>query len=369
MATAMDPFEGAKAEREDQRRQLLDAVSTGGAAAKKAYDDAQAAVAASRQDALNRAQQRAQITGTNFGGQDLNPVADAAGLMGGYLSGQSAAGQQHLQSIGASGESYLAKVGAIAPFIQSQNIDKAAQRENEYKTAIAQAQAKIDADKAAQEQEFARQKELLALKDMYETRQSNASAAAKAKAATATKATLPQLIGLANQEPGYMRDNQNILGQAKGGENIAAANLLQRAGQYGRQLGVDPLKLAELGAPGQMNTLAGQLTKQATAPAPPPVLNADFLRNFKYDGKPISSTRTQEVLRAPEVQETDRFIREMLNTKIRNGIIDDTGAGDFNGMRPVDAFNEYLNSLPGIRTMKEALKAYYLPWIESNLRG
>lgn len=194
----MSPYEGAKSEREDANRGLLEAVATAGAEGKKAYQAARDAVGQQRQGALDRAAQQAQMTGQNFGPAATAPVMQEADRFGTYYAGQEAAGQQHLQNIGASGSSYLAKVGAIAPFMQQKALDQAAGRENQYKIEIAQNQAKIDAEKAAEELAHKRQLEMMALRNQYDiagdTRSyQNQMNLSNSKATAEKKATLPKI--------------------------------------------------------------------------------------------------------------------------------------------------------------------------------
>jgi hypothetical protein len=61
MPGTQDPFAGADTINQESQKALLDSIATGGAAGKKAYEDAQAEVASNRQGALNRAMQRQQI--------------------------------------------------------------------------------------------------------------------------------------------------------------------------------------------------------------------------------------------------------------------------------------------------------------------
>ena len=365
----MDPFEGAKSEREEANKGLLEAVAMAGAEGKKAYQAARDAVGQQRQGALDRAAQQAQMTGQNFGPAATAPVMQEADRFGTYYAGQEAAGQQHLQNIGASGSSYLAKVGAIAPFMQQKAIDQAAARENEYKMAIAQNQAKIDAEKAAREREYAHDFEMLAARDRYDQKGAAASAD-KAKADAVEKITLPELIGLAKQQPNIMKDSGNILGSVKGQNVHAAGNLAQRAGTIGGQIGMSPAKLAGLQTPDFQKNLMSDLAGLEGKPAPPPIpapLSKDWImQNVIMPGttKKATSSRADDVLKAPEVQMAQRFLETLNVTKLENGRIDDASASDFRGMTPRQAFDTWLDSQPGILTMKAALRQYYGPYLD-----
>jgi hypothetical protein len=275
MPGTQDPFAGADTINQESQKALLDSIATGGAAGKKAYEDAQAEVASNRQGALNRAMQRQQITGQNLGGEDTQRVNATADRFGNALASGNANFQQNMQGIGASGQSFLQKVGAISPLIQSENLNKAAQRENDYKSAIAAAQERADA--AAQAKQDQQNFELMKLgitEGNSNSRAQNAIDAANARAnrTTSTGATnnvtLPQLVGMATQQPKILNDSGNILGSAVGGENIRAAQLGAQAGDIGRSLGVPETKLAGLNEPGFQNSLTKDLTKVNPGPSP-----------------------------------------------------------------------------------------------------
>lgn len=364
----MDPFEGAKSEREDANRQLLEAVATAGAEGKRAYQTARDAANSQRQSALDRAGQQAQMTGQNFGPAPMNPVVDEANRFNTYFQGQEAAGQQHLQDIGASGSSYLAKVGAIAPFMQQKALDQAGARENEYKMSIAQNQAKIDADKAARERDYQHDFAMLAARDRADAK----SSAAKSRADSVEKITLSELVGLANQQPNVYKDSGNILGSVKGQNAIAAGNLAQRAGTIGGQIGMSPAKLAGLQTPdfqrNLMSDLAGLEGPAGAAPLPPPISKDWITQNVIMPGtkKTATGSRADDVLKAPEIGQAVEFLTDLGGAKIERGRLNDPLLGsDFTGMSPKDAFNAYIDSLPGILTMKAALKQYYAPYLDN----
>lgn len=189
----MTPFEGAKSEREDAQRALLEAVANAGRAGKDAFTQARAEVERARTAALDRAAQRAALTGQNLGGADTSPALDTADRFGSFYAGQEAAGQQHLQNIGASGSSYLAKVGAIAPFMQQKAVDAAADRDNQYRMDVAANQSQIDAQKAQRLQDHQWQLERMQKQNVLDMAKANASASAKAAAAKPVTPQLPKL--------------------------------------------------------------------------------------------------------------------------------------------------------------------------------
>lgn len=363
----MDPFAGAASEGEDQKRGLLDAIAAGGVAGKEAYNMAQKEVGTMRTGALDRAQTRANMTGQDFGGVDTAPVTEAADRYGTYFAGQRAASQSQLDQIGASGTSYLAKIGAIAPFMQNQNLQAAADREQGFKTEIASNQSKIDSQKAKDAADREHDITMLSMR-LAEDR---ANAAAKSGAAKTNSITLNQLVGAAKQQPNIMKDSGNIMASVKGQNMAAAGNLAGRAGTIGRNLGVDEEKLMGLSEPGFLTGLAGDLAKMEGGPskAQPPMFDKNWLTSsFRYDGKPISGARADEVMRAPETKSAERFISDLSNAKLgANGrlvpgpIFDET----FSGLTLREAFNNWIDQQPGIRTMKTALKDYYGPYLDS----
>lgn len=370
----MDPFVGAKSEGEDQKRGLLDAIAEGGVAGKQAYQDAQKEVGTYRQGALDRASQRANMTGQSFGGAEMAPVTEAADRYGTYFAGQRAASQSQLDQIGASGTSYLAKINAIAPFVQNQNLQAAADREQGFKTEIAANQSKIDGQKLADQANRDHDIKMLQMRLAADQQQAGASAratASKESSASVKGITLNQLVGAAQQQPNVYKDSGNIMASVKGQNVAAAGNLVGRAGTIGRNLGVDEAKLAGLTEPGFMTGLAGDLAKMGggAAPTQPPLFDKNWLTNsFRYDGKPISGARADEVMRAPETKSAERFISDLSNAKLgSNGrlvpgpIFDES----FSGLTLREAFNNWIDQQPGIRTMKTALKDYYGPYLDS----
>ena len=245
----LDPFAGAAENSEEQKRGLLEAIAQGGAAGRQEYENAQAQVNKQRQGALDWAAQRARLTGQDLGGANTAPVTESADRFGTYFAGQNDAFQNNLQNIGSSASSYLAKIAAIAPFIQAENQQKASEREQQLKMAIAANQQKIDAEKAAalQQQQFELQK--LAKQNEYKS----SAASAKAK----KPPTSSQILGMAEQyvtqHPGLAIDKQTKIlggprmkiGPAVPGTDVAAikpqlVNVSNIAGQLAEAYGVPP---------------------------------------------------------------------------------------------------------------------------------
>ena len=206
---------------------------------------------------------------------------------------------------------------------------------------------------------------------------SNLSAKALAKAQAAAKSnaksiTLDQLIGAASSEPSIMKDSQNILGQAVGGENIAAANLLDRARQIGTEAGVDPFKLAGLREPGRLKGLTRDLSGSAPDKQLPASPSKEWImQNVTMPGttQKATASRADDVLSAPEVAATAQFVGQLMNAKINNGVLDDDGSTlkVAKGYTPEQAFIFWVDAQPGTLTMKQAMKDYYIPWIRQNV--
>lgn len=343
---ALDPFQGAAQESEDQKRALLDAVAAAGTAGKAAHLAAKAEVETARTGALNRAQTRANMTGQDFGGTDTAPVTEAADRFGSYFAGQQAASQSQLDQIGASGSSYLAKIGAIAPFMQSQNIQAAADREQGFKTEVAQSQAKIDAAKAKDAADRQHDLQMFNLKDTASRRDTLAKAAAVKPAKPLTKA---QLLGAGQtvaDDYSQMLNTPNAFTADESARALAAYKGLPSE---------------------EVNTILGpRKVPEKVVPQQPPPFNRDWLTGaFRYDGKNISGTKADEVLRAPEVQQAQRFLEMLSVTKLEGGRIDDASAKNYRGMTPRQAFEDWLSEQSGIRTMKAALKDYYGQYLDS----
>lgn len=349
-----DPFEGAKSEGQDQQRALLDAIANAGAAGRKAYEDAQAQVERSRAAALERAVARAQLTGQNLGGADTAAVGESADRFGNYFAGQNAANQSHLGNIGASAQSYLDKISQIAPFLQSENTNKAADREQQIKLAQQANQAKIDADKAAQLASYQHDFDMLTMRN----KQAQQSAAQRATSAKAPKLTKAQLLGAGQTlSDEYATD----AGMAPGSQGTFSADQSARA--------LAAYRNNEFGDGPDENEVNALLGPRKAAPVAAPQVPQPFDKNyllgpFRYEGKAITSSRADEVLRAPEVAGGQRVVEILSTQKLdSNGRI--TANTDERGMTPWQAFETWLDAQPGIRTMKTAMKDYYRPYLTS----
>lgn len=355
------PFEGAKEYAEGEKKALLEAVAQQGAAGKAAWQTAQAETDKMRQAALDRAQQRARLTGQELGGTDVAPVAETADRFGTYFAGQQAAGQDLFGQIGASGESYLSKIAAISPFMKEKGDIAAAEREQKYRLGIAANQAKLDAEKEAAAEAHKRDIELLKLRASIDETAAEKAATRAAIAKAAEKAAEP--LGKAD-----------ILGA---GQTIADqySQMLNKpdafsAEQAGRALA------AYKGIPDvTVNTLLGPRTPSpaASSLAPLPPIDKNWLTSaFRYDGKPISSKRADEVLNAPEIKTAQELIPQIASLKRDpiSGRVDEdlTWQGQkvsTKGMTPREIFNFWLDAAPGIRTMKEALRERYGSYLDT----
>lgn len=361
----LDPFQGAAAENTDQKKGLLDVISTAGSAGKKAYEEAQAQVNTQRQNALNYAAQRQQMTGQDLGGANTAPVTESADRFGTYFGGQNAAFQNNLQAIGASGQSYLDKIQAITPFAQSQNMNQAADREQTYKTAIAQNQAKIDAQKAASAQDFQNQLKLLGIKNQYDIesdKRAQTAALAKAQAdAKAQPLTKAQLLGagqsLSDEYAGFTGMKAGSKGTF-GADQTARALAAYRNNAFGD--GPDS---------NEVNTLLGPREVPKTEPIPlPKPFDKNWLTStfVNYDKKKISGGMADEVMKAPELQSAAQNVGELSTAKLTNGLIDDSSIPKpLQGLTPYDAFVLWTTTVPGIKTMKTALLGYYGDYLRS----
>lgn len=369
MAGVMNPFEGAAANNEDQRKELLDAIATGGAAGKKAYENAQAEVATTRQGALDRAAQRAQLTGQNLGGEDTARVTETADRFGNYLGAQNAAYQGQLGQIGASGESYLAKVGAMAPFIQSQNINKAADREAGIKAAIAQAQAEAEAKAKAQEEQ--RNFELYKL-GITEQGRNNRANAAKAPKPPSVQAVLGMAQQGVSSMPGLQTEGapglpqtkvfggpRMQIGPATKGTNVAQlpairSNVNELATALGTAAGTPNIE--SIYSPQQQALQEGQYNRYEKATQPVATPDETWLvKNIRG----MDKTKAAQALAAPEFQEAGRQAVEYFAVADvgSDGKINDGSAYD--GLKPYDAYVKYVFSQPGNKTMKDAAIKYY----------
>lgn len=346
-------FESAGRVIDESKAALLKAVAENGAAGKAAYEQAQQGLNQARQDAVNRAASRSHlgIGGDNqtfLGNYDARANQMAVNRAG-FESG--------LAQTQASGESYLEKARGAIPVLQAVNTNKALDTESKIKTAIAAAQAKAQAELEKEQRAEQRRLETEARAEARAIARENRAAerAAKKEAAKDSKLTKAELLGagqtLSDQYAGF-------LGKQPGGPGTFSADESARA--LAAYKGISPL---------EVNTLLGPRKAPAPAPLPQPLSREWIKANTTYTDK-----RAGEILAAPEVGQAAQFLGTLATTKVNDrGLIDDASARgeniDFNGMTPRQAFETWLNSVPGIKSMKESLRQYYGPWIDANLRA
>lgn len=359
----MSPFEGAKSENDEQQKALLDVIAQSGSAGRKEYENAQAQAQQQRQNALDYASQRARVSGQDFGPTVTAPVTEAADRFNTYFAGQNAAFQNNLQGIGNSAQSYLAKVNAIAPFIQAQNQQQAADRENQLKMSIAANQAKIDAAKAADERNFQQQ---LALK----------AAGGGGSSANVKPPSIQAVLGMAQDavsaSPGLQTEGapglpktkilggpRMQIGPATPGTNVAAipavrSNVNELATALGNAYGTPNIE--SIYSPQQQALQVGQYNRYEKATTPPPMPDEKWLMS-NVPG--MDRTKAQQALAAPEFVEAGRQVEAYFS----HPDLDDTGkiadGSVYDGMSPYDAFHQYMFSQRGNLSMKEAAMKFY----------
>lgn len=372
----MDPYTGSQQHTDDSKKRALEAVATAGTAGLKAFQEAQQGIQANQLAALERARQGSQMFGLDPAAFGANKVQDAFGLQQGNLAGAQADFTAHNQAMGAANASYFDKTNAALGALKGQNEAKTSEYDAQiqaYKTRLEQEAAAAAA--AAQAKEQAEMNRL-----MIREQGENARTQFKENAATqretrkqatdrVNKTSLDELVGLAIQNGGWTRKVQGVMpgGAPMPDHERTVDEILSDAKAIGKSLGLDPVTLAGLDNPKYKEGINN--ARPVTPKNPPPGFDKNWLLgSFRYDGKPISTKRADEVLRAPEVSAANQFIGTLANTRITNGRINDASAGEYQGLTPEEAFNRWINAQPGIRTMKTALRDYYTPWIKSTLK-
>lgn len=377
MAEFMDPYTGSQKHTDDSKTRALQAVATAGTAGLKAFQEAQSGITASQHAALERARQGAQMfTGADPAAFGSNKTQDAFGLQQGNLAGAQADFTAYNQNMGAANSTYFDKVGSALGALRGQNEAKTQEYDAQikaYQTRLQEQAAAAAAAAAAAEQA---EMDRLRFKEENENRRTqfkesaaNARATSQSQQARTSKVSLDELVGLAIQNGGWSRPVQGVM---PGGARMPDAprtvdEILRDARTIGQSLGLDPVTLAGLDNPKYKEGINN--ARPTTPKTPPPAFDKNWLTSsFRYEGKPISTKRADEVLRAPEVAAANQFIGTLANTRIQNGRINDSAAGEYQGLTPEEAFTRWVNAQPGIRTMKTALQDYYLPWIKNTLK-
>lgn len=266
-------LDSALANSNDAKKAALQAVAQGGKAGLEAYQSAQKDLATQRSSALDAAMQRSSDTGggTNTSQDILTGVFDRNAQSLGNLS---AASQDRFAQMGASNDSYFSKLNSTLPLLANQNREKAMTQENQIKAVLAEAQAKAEAAAAAKQAD----REFQLLRDSERERASDErqsrslsvqEARAAAKEKKAAEPTLDELLGsVAKQQ---MAAKQTIKDHPATGvysnEYMKLANsgtapgLADLASQLGQALGISPVKLGGLYAPGKQASITSSLTK------------------------------------------------------------------------------------------------------------
>lgn len=395
MAT-LDPFAGAQQESEDQKKALLEVIAQSGSAGQKAFEAAQAQVAATRAAALQRANQRAMLTGQNLEGLDTARVGETADRFTNYGANANQQFQQNLQGIGASGQSYLEKINAIAPFIQSQNTNKAADREASIKAQIAAAEAKAAADAQAKQDQRDFEIQKFNLSEQGKANRANASQAAAAK--KAAQPTADALLGKANQllpaaqnavaALPKLNTNNILSSSSKGGSLSKAIGAIPTGGNTLNQQAAAILRGGAQGVPGETYMLA-QMTPQDVAAKIGVALGAtdNVISSLYAPGKVASvaaAIKKSEPLPSPDLAGVTKILggdsktaQTILNDReyqdvsaqastFMNAPVDDKGkitnwSGDYDGLTPYDAYVRFLNShlAPQKTRTRQVLGAQY----------
>lgn len=376
MAEFMDPYAGSQQHTDDSKRRALDAVAQAGTAGLKAFKDAQAGIASSQHAALERARQGASMFGIDPSAFGSSDVQDRFALQQNNLGAAQADVTAHNQQMGAANTSYFEKVQGALGALKGQNEAKINQYDaqiNAYKTRLEQEAAAAAAEAAAKE---AAENARLQFKEenenkRFNTREQNENARAMAKQQTdrVNKVSLDELVGLAIQNGGWSRKVQGVMpgGAAMPDAPRTVEEILRDARAIGASIGLDPVTLAGLDNPKYREGIEN--ARPVVPKSVPPSFDRNWLLgSFRYNGDKISTKRADEVLRAPEVSQANQFVGTLANTRIQNGRINDQSAGEYQGLTPAEAFTRWVNSVPGIRTMKTALQDYYLPWINQNLK-
>lgn len=245
---------------DESKKNLLNAVATGGTAGKQAFDAAQAAAAQAKQDAVARAAQRAALYGVGGNDQTFLGAYDTRANQMGVNRANFESGLAQTQ---ASGESYLEKARGAIPVLQAVNANKAQDTESKIKLAIqaAQAKAQAEAEKQARAEQAQIDRENRAdARANARADRSDARAAARDAAKTPKLPTADQLLGQgktladqintglhagANAKPGDADamgdvDNAVFLGNQSGlYDPTQGADTVGMARQYAKSLGMD----------------------------------------------------------------------------------------------------------------------------------
>ena len=353
----------------DNTSQALAAMARYGQAGLDAYNQAQQAVQAQRQQVLDGL---AKTQGLGGDAQSLlasqvqaSMAPHLADLSQGQanLAGDLALGQQQYQRYGA-------EANAAIPVIQAQSQQQMGIRQQ----ALQAAQQQIDAAaaaKAAQDAQDMQIKQAELATQQEQTKQAALSAAAAAaKATPGANMTLDQLLGAASLAQGQNVSpavNPKAAGPLPPGQqfarNLPDQGLTSEAAQIGQQLGLPAEVIAGLYSPAEQAAISGAIVRQgsnAAKLAPPPPDVSWLTKNVPG----VNQQMAQQYVAAPEWQQYQAFTDAFLNGGF---VLDNSGKitnannapAAYVGKTPRQALEVYVQSLPGYAHMKSAAIQYY----------
>jgi hypothetical protein len=362
---------------------LLNAVAQGGEAGKKTYEEGLATLGAARQQALSEAAKRSAITGVTGTGTEAieQPYATGQSL----LTTGNQAFQNYLTGLGAAGSKYLEGAKSGLGALEAINIGKAQAQEATIKGSIeaarlraeaeaAKEQARLDAQSARDQKQFERQllrdqlrEEARAAREKTKLPTANLLLGQGEALKAAAKPVAPVDFG-PGQRPGestaqYLARLEQAAGQRRTQEQIAGAPTPEVARMIAKNMGLDEGTVNSILTPQIVNQYLAAVKKGTPPPQLPPPPDKRFAQSLGY-----SSKRADEILSAPEVEKARSFVATLaLEPLDAYGRIKDDP--QLRGLTPSEVFNKWLDDpgTKGIRSMKDTLRKYYLPWIQQNL--
>jgi hypothetical protein len=350
MADALDAVSGDVAAR---TKALLSAVATGGTAGLKAYEQSIASTGQAKTDAVTRAQQRAGLIGgpeaQGFEGQASSAYDRGLSNLG-NARGSFEANMAHL---GSAHKNYLDQVGAAVPLVRADTQKQLALKQQAIDAALAKDAA--DAEKAAEKEAKANKPKLA---DILNLSQNLSGLYAGGPNDTPIKGTVGP-NGRTQEGSATIHPDRNwvtddlMMTAADNAAFNGTTTEFELAKIVAEVSGLDAAETAKLVTPSNVATAT---TKADKALAPVATPDEKWLVS---NVRGMDSTKAKQALSSPEFleagkQSTDYFAAVELDDK---GNIND--GSDYDGLSPYEAFRQYVYSLAGNRSMKDAAFEYY----------
>lgn len=342
MADALDAVSPDVAGR---TRALLQAVATGGTAGLRAYESGQQALTQSKTDAVTRAQTRAGLIGgpeaQGFESQAVQVYDRGLGNLASARSGFEA----NMAQLGTAHKNYLDQVAAAVPLVRADTQRQLALRKAAVDAELAR-EAERDAKAAAKENKPK-------ASDILNLAENVSSLYGQSTLKGTVGPNGSETTGSANIPAGrnWITDDLMMTAADNAAFNGTTTDF-ELAKIIAEVSGLDPTETAKMITP---SSVATRVTKEDKALSPVATPDEKWLVS---NVRGMDSTKAKQTLAAPEFIQAGTFSESFASAELdeHGNIAED---GPYKGLSPREAFRQYVYSLSGNKSMKDAAFQYY----------